>query len=487
MSKEEKILTKEIAEKFVADPESVRLDDFTSLDDDAARALARYKGWLKLDSLTTLSDEAAHALAEHRGDLSLNGLTEALANAFLGKRITLDVFNSESGEIIIWANRKITKTLLRKLAGVYNQVDMDPSPTRDKIFEIIGQHRQALDEVRREREKHPQPALAEVADRVIQSRECELHLNGLTSLSAGAARALAKHRAGQYFLGGLYLNGVANLSDEAAAALADYPGELVLGGLLALEATTGHVALSRKLAENEGPLVLASLQTLSDEAAEELSYATGKLSLGGLVELGDGSGHVALAGKLVDDARGHDPEGIDLDGLKYLSAKAAWELAEHRGDLYLNGLVTLSEAAAEALAAHRGRLFLNGLTTLSETAAMSLAAFQGEAVVAENLAQELSLVRITSSWSCFQSPGKLLPAGTVVVLPGVWGHASGGPTKSVDIKLTLKETTSLACALAALEEKAVKDLSDYGAEGLRRYYIEGVALYDDMAVFELGT
>ena len=39
-------------------------------------------------------------------------LTEALSNILLGEKIPLDVVNSETGEIIIPANRKITKTLL---------------------------------------------------------------------------------------------------------------------------------------------------------------------------------------------------------------------------------------------------------------------------------------------------------------------------------------------------------------------------------------
>jgi DNA-directed RNA polymerase subunit beta len=65
-------------------------------------------------------------------------LTEALSNILLGEKIPLDVVNAETGEIIIPANRKITKTLLRKLAGVYDHVDIDPSPIRNKIREIIG-------------------------------------------------------------------------------------------------------------------------------------------------------------------------------------------------------------------------------------------------------------------------------------------------------------------------------------------------------------
>jgi DNA-directed RNA polymerase subunit beta len=57
----------------------------------------------------------------------------------LGEKIPLDVVNSKSGEIIIPANRKITKTLLKKLAAVYDAIEIDPSPIRNKISEIIGQ------------------------------------------------------------------------------------------------------------------------------------------------------------------------------------------------------------------------------------------------------------------------------------------------------------------------------------------------------------
>jgi len=66
-------------------------------------------------------------------------LTEALSNILLGEKIPLDVVNSKTGEIIIPANRKITKTLLKKLAAVYDAIEIDPSPIRNKISEIIGQ------------------------------------------------------------------------------------------------------------------------------------------------------------------------------------------------------------------------------------------------------------------------------------------------------------------------------------------------------------
>ena len=86
---------------------------------------------------------------EHKGKLEelREQLTEALSNILLGEKIPLDVVNSETGEIIIPANRKITKTLLRKLATVYDRIEIDPSPIRNKINEIIGSFKKKFDDL----------------------------------------------------------------------------------------------------------------------------------------------------------------------------------------------------------------------------------------------------------------------------------------------------------------------------------------------------
>ena len=80
-------------------------------------------------------------------------LTEALSNILLGEKIPLDVINGQSGEIIIPANRKITKTLLRKLAAVAKHVEIDPSPVRIKIMEIISSFQSKFDELEGDRER----------------------------------------------------------------------------------------------------------------------------------------------------------------------------------------------------------------------------------------------------------------------------------------------------------------------------------------------
>jgi formylglycine-generating enzyme required for sulfatase activity len=68
-SEHSKVLTKEIAEQFVADPDSVNLREFTALEDDAARALSYYQGGLELIGLKRLSHKAAEYLSYHPDDL----------------------------------------------------------------------------------------------------------------------------------------------------------------------------------------------------------------------------------------------------------------------------------------------------------------------------------------------------------------------------------------------------------------------------------
>ncbi|MFO7724629.1 MAG: DNA-directed RNA polymerase subunit beta [Oceanipulchritudo sp.] len=80
-------------------------------------------------------------------------LTESLSNILLGEKIPLDVVNGESGEVIIPANRKITKTLLRKLASVYKSIDIDPSPVRIKIMEIIDSFKSKFEELETDQER----------------------------------------------------------------------------------------------------------------------------------------------------------------------------------------------------------------------------------------------------------------------------------------------------------------------------------------------
>jgi DNA-directed RNA polymerase subunit beta len=112
-------------------------------------------------------------------------LTEALSNILLGEKIPLDVVNSETGEIIIPANRKITKTLLRKLAQVYDRIEIDPSPIRNKINEIIGTFKKKFDDLQMQHDEEVERAEAgeEVDSGVIKS--VKVYIASKRKLSVG--------------------------------------------------------------------------------------------------------------------------------------------------------------------------------------------------------------------------------------------------------------------------------------------------------------
>jgi DNA-directed RNA polymerase subunit beta len=92
---------------------------------------------------------------EYRGqaDKLREDLTEALSNILLGEKIPLDVLNAETKEVIIPANRKITKTLLRRLASVSKNIQIDPSPVKIKIMEIVDNYQHKFDDLDLERQR----------------------------------------------------------------------------------------------------------------------------------------------------------------------------------------------------------------------------------------------------------------------------------------------------------------------------------------------
>ena len=56
------VLTKEIAEQFLANEYSVAISEFTAIEDAAAESLSKHEGGLSLNGLTSLSDAAAESL-----------------------------------------------------------------------------------------------------------------------------------------------------------------------------------------------------------------------------------------------------------------------------------------------------------------------------------------------------------------------------------------------------------------------------------------
>jgi hypothetical protein len=195
-----------------------------------------------------------------------------------------------------------------------------------------------------------------------------LSLDGLTTLDADTAKALASTGFGGFFLS---FNGLTTLSADTAKALGGYfecPG-LSFDGLTTLSADAAVALTEGLMKKRRSWLSLNGLTTLSADTAKSLAFLKpGWLFLDGLTTL---SADTAAA--LADY-----PGGLNLDGLTTLSADTAKALAGLKGDaLILNGLTTLSDEAAKALAGFRGkRLSLNGLTTLSDEATKALARFK---------------------------------------------------------------------------------------------------------------
>ena len=78
-------------------------------------------------------------------------LTDAFSSILLGEKIPLDIYDSETDEVIIPANRKITKTLLRRLALSGKNINISQSPVKTKIMEIIDLHQKKFDDLEVER------------------------------------------------------------------------------------------------------------------------------------------------------------------------------------------------------------------------------------------------------------------------------------------------------------------------------------------------
>ena len=62
--------------------------------------------------------------------------------------------NGQTGEPLVGANKKITKTMLRHVAESYDTIEIDPSPIRNKIFDIIQTFEQKFSDADMERERN---------------------------------------------------------------------------------------------------------------------------------------------------------------------------------------------------------------------------------------------------------------------------------------------------------------------------------------------
>lgn len=111
-----KVLTKSIVELFLDDPYSLDLDIYAVVENDAAEALSKYKGYhLNLSGLTSISEVTAKALSKYKGShLNLSGLTsisdaaaEALSKRNGELRFSVSSFSNPSAKALssqLWAH-----------------------------------------------------------------------------------------------------------------------------------------------------------------------------------------------------------------------------------------------------------------------------------------------------------------------------------------------------------------------------------------------
>lgn len=75
---------------------------------------------------------------------------EDLANYLLGERLPIDIVEAQTGELLIPANYKITKSLLMKVVRSWKHIEIDPSPIRNRVLEIIFKYDTKLDELEKQ-------------------------------------------------------------------------------------------------------------------------------------------------------------------------------------------------------------------------------------------------------------------------------------------------------------------------------------------------
>jgi len=316
-----KILTKEIAEQFIADEDSVDLTEFTKIDEDAAEVLSNCSNDLFLDNLVEISDDVAKSFARHSGRLVLSEINE---------------LSDVAVESIVFG--KITAGSNLHVGDPPEYISIDPP-------EILSL--KALKSLSVEHAK------------IISSLEvCELYLDGLTYLSNQSAEILSQSNAQS-----IYLEGLTSLSNSASISLSKFNGTIsVPSEFMPL----GARVLTKEIAHQ-----------LIDEDYQESINAKYEYKLSGK--------YVDLEIKSTLWLMGvEDFTHIEDDAAEVLTRFRYNEDDDEKPLFYdtleLNGLVELSESAAEHLCGHLMDVELKGLSELSDAAAKSLAKMDSDKI-----------------------------------------------------------------------------------------------------------
>ena len=372
------ILTLEIAEQFLEDPDSISFGCYTSIEDAAAESLSKYQGNLNLYGLTELSDAAAESLSKHKGaTLDLTGLTE---------------FSDSAAEALAkYRGCLYDGGLIQK--NEHDDSEIGISSANVLTPEIAEQFLEDPESI----ELHEFTVVDEAAAEILAGYDGYLNLSGLKEISQEVAGHLGiklvkdvRTDNEELSIEGIkklediescvvgHLEHCLDYNDQSGIYFTDAEGNRKYGYAEVkfsvcdaedefAESETITEEIARILVSSKDETLTHYCSEIEDEAAEILANYNGNLQLDGLTELSDAAA----------EALGKHQGDLWLSGLTELSDAAAEGLFKHQGALLLDGLTELSDDAAEALRKHQGELSVSGLTELSDDAAEALGKHQG--------------------------------------------------------------------------------------------------------------
>jgi len=368
---EEKVLTKEISEQFLANEESVDLTKFKKIEDEACLILSKYEYSLDLSGLIEISDISAHLLSSHEGGLDLSGLSKLSDTAAesLAKHVAESMGPQE---LKLNGLTKLNDIAAKSLSMHRGLIELhglkELSTSAIEFFAMMWRNENYRSQIRLS------PQLSKKVNKYkILTKEIAQEFRGYddlpwhecTEIEDDAAKVISQYDGGS--VGHWNLSGLTQISDKTAKYFSKLEANLSLNGLTKISDTQAEILCKRKDLRRRWFLELNGLIEISDRVAEYfITYES--LNYLGLKSISDKTAQILSK---VDWA-------LNLSGLTELSDSAAKHLSKHSGrftsrtKLYLNGLSRLSDSAANNLSKYQGEIHLNGITKISASCAASL-------------------------------------------------------------------------------------------------------------------
>ena len=372
------ILTKEIAEQFHQDPQSVDLNSYGEISEDAAEVLSefyyyfehekeltlltaetlsRYDGFLKINSdIEEMFDELDPILANHQSGLGLwiEELSEGDAKKLLPYKGKLSFYNVESltkasaeiiskheGDELHIYGACLDSESLSYLAGYHGILSLEIEDLSEYSAKILASHKGGLSLNGSTIEDPFYPYGVKFDNDIISIlSNCEGALSlGIKSLDVCAADALSNHE-GELNLPYLYL-----ICDKAASLLIKHKGKI--------NSLTTEIFLSSIQRENPIIDINVAKKFIAQGGSREEKYFRATIDL-------------------------EDYHGITAEAANFLINQDPMDLWDENHQFNLSGLITISTGAAEYISKYKGDLNLGKLAKLSDEASKHLSKHKGK-------------------------------------------------------------------------------------------------------------